>query len=114
MLGAGILGVLLALLLSDPASAAPVGASVPAAGPMLAVYTLPQVITHATKWLLGIMGVLSVFFLTLAGTLYMSAGGDPSSAERAKQTLKNVCIGYSLAILAPVILIVLNGILGKK
>jgi hypothetical protein len=42
----------------------------------------------------------------------MTAGGDPAQAEQAKGNFKAALGGYALAVLAPVILQVLQGILG--
>jgi len=42
----------------------------------------------------------------------MTAGGDPAQAEQAKGNFKAALAGYALAVLAPVILQVLQGILG--
>jgi len=73
---------------------------------------LRTVIANAQDWLMKIIAAVATFFLTLGGVKYMSSGGDPSEVERAKGSLKNAGIGYGLAILAPVILAVLQGILG--
>ena len=41
-----------------------------------------------------------------------SKGGDPAQTEQAKSNFKSALIGYALAVLAPVILEILQGILG--
>jgi hypothetical protein len=87
------------------AVAAPVGG-------LRAVATLPQVIDNATGWVVGILAAVATFFLTLGGIRYVMAGGDPGEVEKAKESLKAAGKGYALAILAPVILQVLKGILG--
>ena len=51
-------------------------------------------------------------FLTVGGLRYLMAGGDPSEVERAKSALKSAAVGYALAILAPVLLGVVKGIVG--
>jgi hypothetical protein len=79
---------------------------------MLAVADLPTVIGNATNWLVGILAVLATFFLTLGGAKYLAAGGDPGEVEKAKGALKNAGIGYALALLAPVLLSILQSILG--
>ncbi|WP_411577452.1 hypothetical protein [Streptomyces sp. Je 1-4] len=40
------------------------------------------------------------------------AGGDPGEVESAKRALKAAAIGYGLAILAPVLVTVLQSIVG--
>ena len=54
-------------------------------GAMLAVKTLPQVVDSATKWVVGILGAVATFFLTLGGARYLMAGGDPGEVEKAKE-----------------------------
>jgi hypothetical protein len=43
---------------------------------------------------------------------YITAGGDPSEIERAKGNLKSALLGYALAVLAPILLSILQSILG--
>jgi hypothetical protein len=81
-------------------------------GPVLAVDDLETVVDRATAWLIGILATVATFFLTLGGAKYLAAGGDPSEVERAKTSLKNAGVGYALALLAPVILDILQAILG--
>ena len=98
--------VLLLLGIGAPASAA-------AADPLpLAVADLPTVINNMTVWITGIIAAVATLFLTIGGTRYLMAGGDPSEVERAKGSLKSAGIGYGLALLAPVILTILKNILG--
>lgn len=90
-----------------PASAAGAADPVP-----LAVADLPTVINNMTVWITGIIAAVATLFLTIGGTRYLMAGGDPSEVERAKGSLKSAGIGYGLALLAPVILTILKNILG--
>jgi hypothetical protein len=73
---------------------------------------LPTVINNARVWIMGIIAAVATFFLTVGGARYMMAGGDPQEVERAKGSFKSAGIGYALALLAPVILTILNKILG--
>ncbi|WP_435208553.1 pilin [Streptomyces sp. bgisy034] len=77
-----------------------------------AVADIPTVITNLRNWIVGILAGLGTLFLTLGGLRYLMAGGDPGEVEAAKRALKAASIGYSLAILAPVIMTVLQGIVG--
>ncbi|MEV8023097.1 pilin [Streptomyces sp. NPDC086554] len=77
-----------------------------------AVATIPQVISNLTKWIVGILAGLATLFLTFGGLRYLMAGGDPGEVESAKRALRAAAIGYCLALLAPVIITVLNGIVG--
>ena len=63
---------------------------------------------------LGMLAVPAVatLFLVLAGVYWATAGGDPVQVDKAKGALKNALIGYGLAVLAPVLLRVVQGIVG--
>lgn len=104
------LPVLQSLLpVADLAAALPVVAQ--AAG-VLAVKTLPEVIDGLKSWIMGILAAVATLFLVIGGLRYMTAAGDPAAVEQAKGSLKAALTGYALAVLAPVILQVLQGILG--
>ncbi|KOV62884.1 pilin [Streptomyces sp. MMG1121] len=77
-----------------------------------AVADIPTVITNLRNWIVGILAALATLFLTFGGLRYLMAGGDPGEVEAAKRGLKAAAIGYGLAILAPVIVTVLQGIVG--
>ena len=74
--------------------------------------TLPQVIDGIRLWIMGIIAAVATMFLVVGGLRYMAAGGDPSQVEQAKGNFKSALVGYALAVLAPVVLTVLQGILG--
>ncbi|MBQ0896268.1 hypothetical protein KBX37_24780 [Micromonospora sp. U56] len=96
------------LLLSVPAAAhAHTGA--PA---RLAANALPVVIANLQAWLMGILAAVATLFLVLAGVYWAAAGGDPAQVERAKGALKNALVGYGLAVLAPILLQVVQRIVG--
>ncbi|MFE0276054.1 pilin [Streptomyces sp. NPDC058992] len=78
-----------------------------------AVADIPTVITNLRNWVVGILAGLATLFLTFGGLRYLMAGGDPGEVEAAKRGLKAAAIGYGLAILAPVIVTVLQGIVGS-
>ena len=96
----------LVLLLPDVASAAD-----PAPPP--AVNDLGTVINNLRYWIMGILGSVATLFLCIGGARYLMAGGDPSEIERAKASFKSAAVGYALALLAPVVLTILNSILVK-
>ncbi|WP_245678016.1 pilin [Nocardia acidivorans] len=70
------------------------------------------VLTNLRNWLIGILGALATVCLTIGGTRYLISSGDPGEVERAKIALKAACIGYALAMLAPVVVEVLKSIVG--
>ena len=69
-------------------------------------------ISSSTKWIIGILAGLATLFLTLGGVRYLMANGDPAEVEKAKTALRSAAIGYGLAILAPVIVVILKGLVG--
>jgi len=74
--------------------------------------SLPEVIDGLRTWVMGILAAVATLFLVIAGLRYMTAAGDPAAVEQAKSSFKAALTGYALAVLAPVILQVLQGILG--
>ncbi|MBM0224866.1 pilin [Micromonospora sp. ATA51] len=74
--------------------------------------SIAQVISNITGWIMGIIALVATMFLVIGGLRYMAAGGDPAQVEQAKGNFKSALIGYALAVLAPVVLQVLQGILG--
>lgn len=76
------------------------------------VKSIPEVITGIQHWVMGIIAAVATLFLIIGGLRYMTAAGDPAQVEQAKGNLKSALMGYALAVLAPVILQVLQGILG--
>lgn len=73
---------------------------------------LGQVVDNARLWAMGILAAVATLFLILGGGRYVIAGGDPGEVERAKLAIKGALFGYALALLAPVLLTVLRGIVG--
>jgi len=82
------------------------------AAPPMAVKTLPQVVDGLRNWIMGILAAVATLFLVIGGLLYVTANGDPASIEQAKGAFKAALTGYAMAVLAPVVLDVLQGILG--
>ena len=78
----------------------------------LAVNSLPQVVANLQAWIMGILAGLATLFLVLAGVYWATAGGDPAQVDKAKGALKNALVGYGLAVLAPILLQVVQGIVG--
>jgi hypothetical protein len=70
------------------------------------------VITNLQTWLIGILAALATLFLVIGGVRYVMSGGNPGEVEKAKTAFKSAAIGYCLAILAPMVVTVLKGIVG--
>ncbi|MGK5680179.1 pilin [Actinoplanes sp. URMC 104] len=79
---------------------------------VLAANSLPQVVANLQAWVMGILAAVATLFLVLAGVYWATAGGDPAQVDKAKGALKNALAGYGLAVLAPVLLQVVRGIVG--
>jgi len=74
--------------------------------------SLPEVIDGLKVWIMGIIAAVATLFLVIGGLRYMTAGSDPAQIEQAKVNFKSALFGYALAVLAPVFLQILQGILG--
>ncbi|WP_426502838.1 pilin [Dactylosporangium sp. McL0621] len=84
-----------------------------AAGPAtVAAYPLPVIIGNITAWVVGLLVGVATLFLTIGGLRRMTAGGDPSEIEKSNSAFKNALIGYALAVLAPILLSVVQGWIG--
>lgn len=69
-------------------------------------------LNNLRNWLVGILAAVATLFLTVGGLRYLTAGGDPGQVEKAKTALKSAAIGYTLAILAPLIVSILQSVVG--
>lgn len=94
------------------AAAEPAAATVSMGVPPAAVNSLPKIVSNLRTWLMGILAGVATLFLTIGGVRYVMAGGDPSEVERAKAAFRSAGIGYALAVIAPVVLSVLQSIIG--
>lgn len=102
--------VLVALVVVGAASA---GAAVAEPVSVVALaQSFDQVLDNIRNWLIGILAGLATVCLTVAGARYVLASGDPSEVEKSKTALRAACVGYALAMLAPVIVSVLKSIVG--
>jgi len=77
-----------------------------------AASNLNQVVDNLRVWLIGLLVGLASLLLTIAGVRYLLSGGDPNQIERAKSALKAALWGYGLAALAPVLVTVLQHVVG--
>jgi len=106
------------LRIAVPAAIGVLILAVPSAGyaatgdAVLAANSLPQVITNLQTWLVGILAAIATLFAVLAGVYWATAGGDPAQVDRAKGALRNALVGYGAAVLAPVFLQIVRGIVG--
>lgn len=74
--------------------------------------SVDQVLTNVRNWIMGILAGVATVFLTIGGLRYVMAAGDPGEVAKAKIAFKSASIGYALAALAPLVVTVLQGIVG--
>jgi hypothetical protein len=74
--------------------------------------SLDAVLTNIRNWIMGIATALATVFLTVGAVRYMAAGGDLGEVEKAKTAFRSAGFGYAIAVLAPVLVGVLQGIVG--
>lgn len=78
----------------------------------LAAADLNQVIENLRVWITGLLAGLATLLLMIGGVRYLFAGGDPGAHERAKGSIRAALIGYALALLAPVLVSIVQQIVG--
>jgi hypothetical protein len=74
--------------------------------------SVDQVLTNIRNWIMGILAGLATVFFSIGGVRYVMAGGDPGEVEKAKGAFRAAGIGYALAALAPLVVTILQGIVG--
>lgn len=111
IVAATTLGTLLQLALTHLAQAAH-AAGVTAQAVFAAPGSLNQVIDNLRNVIVGLLVALATLFLTVGGVRYILAGGDPGEVESAKKTLRYAALGYGIAVLAPLLVSILKGIVG--
>ncbi|TLG01799.1 hypothetical protein FEK35_23355 [Nocardia cyriacigeorgica] len=105
MLAVAGLACVVSILAAGSAGAQPVS--------VLAVAdSFEEVLDNIRDWLVGILASIATVCLTIGGARYLIASGDPSEVEKAKTALRGACLGYALAMLAPVVVEVLKSIVG--
>ncbi|MBB6546914.1 pilin [Nonomuraea rubra] len=117
ILGGIVLGTLLEYALAHAVTAAssvPAAITAPVTGAVLAApASLNAVIDNLRNVIVGLLVALATLFLTVGGVRYILAGGDPGEVEAAKKTLRYAALGYGIAVLAPLLVSVLKGIVGS-
>lgn len=70
--------------------------------------TLTDYISRLYKYIIGIAAILSVLMITLAGMMWLTAGGNASQVGKAKQWIGGALVGLVLALLSYSILNIIN------
>lgn len=81
---------------------------------LAAPYPLPVIIGNITAWIVGLLVGVATLFLTIGGLRRLAAGGDPTEIEKSNSAFKNALLGYALAVLAPILLAIVQGWIGAK
>lgn len=103
----GAIAVGLLLTATGAANAAEAGAVV-----LAQAQSVEQVLSNIRGWVVGILASLATVFLTISGVRYILGSGEPEEIGKAKIAFRSACVGYALAILAPLVITVLQGIVG--
>jgi hypothetical protein len=74
--------------------------------------SVDAVLTNIRNWLIGILAAVATVFATIGGIRRTMSDGDPAEIERANRALRSAAIGYAIAALAPLIVTVLQGLVG--
>lgn len=74
------------------------------------VDALNGVINNLRVWLVRLLLAVAALFLTIGFFRLAMADGDPGEVERGKRALKSAAIGLAGALLAPVIVTVIQGL----
>lgn len=111
VLGGLVVGTLLEYIIVHAVAYAD-STSLIAAHAAAAPSSLNAVIDNLRNVIVGLLVALATLFLTVGGVRYILAGGDPGEVEAAKKTLRYAALGYGIAVLAPLLVSILKGIVG--
>lgn len=65
--------------------------------------SVAEIIGIVVKFLLGLVGALSVLVIVIAGIMYIVSGGDEGKVDKAKSWITYALIGLAIAILGYII-----------
>jgi len=82
-----------------------------APAPETGTKALTDIIDSARGWVIGVIAAVATLFLVIAALKHVTAGGDPTEVEKAKEAFANALKGYALAALAPIAMQILKEIL---
>lgn len=100
LLGAAVVVLVLAIGSRSAHAAVP--------GSVLAAESIEAVANNIRNWLVGILMAVATLFLSVGGLRYMAANGDPGEVEKAKLAIRSALLGYSLALLAPLLVTIVG------
>jgi fumarate reductase subunit D len=71
-----------------------------------------EVIDRLRLVIISLATALATLLLTVGGLRWLLAGGDPGEVDKAKRALTGAAIGYGIAILATVLVGILDWVVG--
>ena len=71
---------------------------------------LPSLIQNIVYSIIGVTSVIAVIFVVVGGINYMTSGGDPTKAQKAKNTIIYALIGLAICALS---FAIVNFVIGK-
>ncbi|NLC31535.1 MAG: hypothetical protein GX765_05805 [Candidatus Moranbacteria bacterium] len=74
--------------------------------------TIYEIIRSIMNWLLALVGIIGVIGFVIAGIIYLTAAGDSSKAETAKNAMTYSIIGVIVALMGFVIIQAVDAMLG--
>ncbi|WP_062215275.1 pilin [Streptomyces sp. NBRC 109706] len=98
--------IALPLLFASPATAQPLQV-------LAAEDSFEGVLGNVRNWIMGLAALLATVMLSVGAVIRMMATGDPGEIERSNRAFKSAGWGYGIAALAPLIVAVLQGIVGE-
>lgn len=75
------------------------------------VGNIPEAITVVIKYLLSVIGIVSLAFIVISGIKYMISVGNEEKMKSAKEALYSSVFGLALALMAYTILEIIVGVL---
>lgn len=81
-------------------------------GTGLADGSIYNIISQTLAWLLGILGFIAVIGFVISGILYLTAAGNESQIEKAKNAMTYSIVGVIVALMGWVIVQAVNAWLG--
>ncbi|WP_131099465.1 hypothetical protein [Streptomonospora litoralis] len=73
---------------------------------------LIDVVQRIRQVIIALLAALATLLLTVGGLRWLLAGGDPGETDKARRSLMGAALGYLIALLATVLLDVLEFIVG--
>ncbi|WP_245928883.1 hypothetical protein [Murinocardiopsis flavida] len=75
---------------------------------------LVAVVNRIRTVIVSLAAALATLLLTIGGLRWLLAGGDPGEIDKARRALMGAAIGYGIAILATVLMTILDYIVGGQ